>query len=715
MRIIIYLFLFSSAILMAQEKKNITLEDIWLNGTFNSKFFMGFNFMKDGNYYTEIKENNLIRREIRTGDSVSTLIKDGDIKFDNSKINIGDFEFSPDEKRILLKTDGEHIYRRSEKSIVYVYDLETKKTWKISGEKILHPTFNPKGDMIAFIKQDNNIYIYDLNTSSETQVTSDGFKNSIINGNCDWVYEEEFEFSRAFQWSPSGDYIVYYKFDETNVPEYSFINYGKLYPETYIYKYPKAGEDNSFVSLWSFNIHSGQNLQLFATKDNAEYVPRIKFTSDSYLLCIYNLNRHQDDLKLFFSDIRSGNKTLRYEEKNNAYIEINDNLYFLSDKKSFIYTSEKDGWNHIYLRWMNDSKEVCLTPGEFDIEDIKGIDEKNKMVFYTAARETPIERQLFSISFDGKKSKQLTAGHGMHRITMNAGCTYFTDNFSSVNIPPSYRLCDIKGNILKTLEDNKALAVKMNEYDIAPAAFLKVNDLNAWVIKPGKMEAGKKYPVLMYVYGGPNSQTVTDSWMGTNYFWYQMLAEKGYIIISVDNTGTGFRGEAFRKKTYLNLGKYESDDQIAAAKTIAGWNFVDPSRIGIWGWSYGGFMSSTCITKGADVFKTAIAVAPVTNWRYYDNIYTERYMRTPAENLSGYDENSPINMVNKLKGNFLLIHGTADDNVHFQNSVMMIEAMQKAGKSFDSEIYPDKNHSISGTKIRYHLYNKMTSFILGNL
>lgn len=713
-KIFVLLFLLPTFV-FSQSKKNITLEDIWLKGTFSAKGFYGFNFMNNGLYYTEVKENALLKKEVKTGDIVSTLINDGDIAFEQQKVNLGEFYFSDDESKIIIRTENENIYRRSVKSFVYIYELSSKKTWKLSPEKVLHPTFNPQGNQVAYVKTDNNIYIYDLVTSKETAVTNDGLKNNIINGNCDWVYEEEFEFSKAFQWNATGDFIAYYKFDEMNVPEYNFANYGKLYPENYTYKYPKAGEDNSFVSIWSYQISTGKNLRIFATKDHMEYVPRIKFTADAKTLCIFNLNRHQDNLKLFFANIENGLSTVKYDEKNKSYFEMNDNLTFLKDGKNMVYSSEKDGWNHIFIRQIESGVETCLTPGNYDIEEVKGVDEKNKKVYFTAACETPSEREFYSITFQGTKKVLLTKGNGIHRIEINPGFTLFTDNYSTANAPSVYQLCDMNGTSIKILEDNKALKTKMMDYDFSTVKFTTINNLNAWIIKPSNFDSTRKYPVLMYVYGGPNSQTVTNSWMGANYLWYQMLAQQGYIIVSVDNTGTGFRGEEFRKKTYLQLGKYESDDQIAAAKSIATWNFVDAARIGIWGWSYGGFMSSTCITKGADVFKTAIAVAPVTNWRYYDNIYTERYMRSPNENVSGYDDNSPVNMVSKLKGNYLIIHGTADDNVHFQNSVMMVDAMEKEMKVFDSEFYPNKNHSISGREIRFQLYSKMTRYILEKL
>lgn len=698
-----------------QAQKNITLEDIFKNNTFASKYVAGFNFMKDGKYYTETDAGNLLKKEVKTGVIAATIVNAEDLVFEGTPVKLQDYTFSADEKRLLIRTESESIFRRSSKARVFVYDIASKKIWQVGKDKILHATLNAKASQVAYVKDDNNLYLFDLASNKETAITTDGEKNKIINGNCDWVYEEEFSFSRAFEWNSDGSALAYYKFDESNVPEYSMPVYGKLYPSNNTFKYPKAGEDNSFVSIWSYQVSTNQSRRLFATKDYMEYIPRIRFAPYAKTLVIINLNRHQNETKWYAVNIENGDVRKFYEEQSRTYIDINDNTVFLKDGNTMIYSSEKDGWEHIYIRNVQTGTETCLTPGDFDIEDVKGVDEKEKRLYYTAAEWSPMDRQLFCVDFNGKNKKQLTRGPGIHRVTLNTDYTLFTDNHSNINTPSRIQLCDIKGDVVKVLEDNQTLKDVMKTFSLSQAEFLTINGLNAWMIKPTQFDSAKKYPVLMYVYGGPGSQTVTNGWMGSNFFWYQMLAEKGYIIISVDNTGTGFRGERFKKKTYLELGRYESDDQIEAARTIGTWKFVDAARIGIWGWSYGGFMSSTCITKGADVFKTAIAVAPVTNWRYYDNIYTERYMRTPAENASGYDENSPVNMVSKLKGNYLIIHGTGDDNVHFQNTVMMVDAMIAQGKVFDSEFYPNKNHSISGGNTRYQLYNKMTSFLLEKL
>jgi dipeptidyl-peptidase-4 len=715
MRKLFFLFLLAGSAALAQSKKSITLEDIWLNGTFSSKYVSGFNFMNDGRYFTEIENGDLLKKEVASGKTIAMLVNGSDLVYDGNKITLQDYTFSEDESRILIRTESESIFRRSSKAFCYVFNLKDKKLVKISNDKILHPAFNPQGSMVAFMKEDNNLYLYDIAQGTQTQITSDGKKNSIINGNCDWVYEEEFEFSRAFLWNSTGTALNYYKFDETNVLEYSMPVYGKLYPENNTFKYPKAGEDNSFVSIWSYSVEKKESKRLFSTKDHQEYIPRVKNTNDPNVLCIYSMNRHQDDLRFYFTNINTGEAVLRYQETNSAWVEVNDNIAFLKDGKSFVYTSEKDGWNHIYMRSIETGKEQCLTVGNYDVEEIKGVDEKTKLIYYTSAEQSPMDRQLYSISFDGKKKKQLTTGKGTHYVDFNTDFTFFTDNYSTINTPPVIQLCEASGKTVKVLEDNSKLNAVLSGYSLSNAQFTKINDLNAWMIRPPDFDSTKKYPVLMYVYGGPGSQTVKDAWMGANFAWFQMLAEKGYIIISVDNTGTGFRGAAFKRSTYKQMGNLESRDQIAAAETIAGWSFVDKSRIGIWGWSYGGFMSSSCIMKGANVFKTAIAVAPVTNWRYYDNIYTERYMRTPAENASGYDDNSPVNMASMLKGNYLIIHGTGDDNVHFQNSVMMVDALIKLGKTFDSEFYPNKSHSISGGKTRYQLYTKMTNFLLEKL
>jgi dipeptidyl-peptidase-4 len=496
--------------------------------------------------------------------------------------------------------------------------------------------------------------------------------------------------------------------------------YDGLYPKNYNYKYPKAGETNSIVGIRIYNVKTKGTMIADVGAEFDQYIPRIKWTKDPNTLCIYRLNRLQNKLELLMTNAATGSSEVAYTEENKYYVAINDNMAFLPDNNSFIFESEQDGNNHLFRYDWKKKKLTNLTPGKFDIAGITGVDEKNKLVYYTAAEKSPMERKLYVVNWDGKGKKVLTPEDGTHSITAIEGYNYFLDKHTRLTQVPVYYLRDASGKVVRTMEDNHVLAERMKAYDLGKIELkeIKLADgqtFNSWMITPPNFDPNKKYPVLMYQYSGPGSQEVADRFPVGNYFWHQMLAQKGYIIFCADGTGTGFRGEEFKKKTYLQLGKLESDDQINIAKYLATQPYVDKNRIGIWGWSYGGFMSSTCLFKGNDVFKAAIAVAPVTNWRYYDNIYTERYMRTPKENAVGYDENAPEKMADKLTGKFLLIHGTADDNVHFQNSVMLVDALIKANKEFDSEFYPNKAHGISGGNARPHLYKRMTDFILSNL
>ncbi len=722
MKYIYLLFLLVSTSSVVAQKKQITLEDIWKDYTFKVKNVPGFNAMKDGVHYSQLdmdgKKQLINIYVLEDGKKEKTIFDNSEQTFGGKDINVEDYAFSADEQKLLLFTEGQHIYRRSVLYRVFIYDLKTGSLQLLDYDKVLHASFSPDANKIGFVK-DNNLYYKDLQTDQTIAVTKDGEKNRIINGNCDWVYEEEFEFTRAYEWAPDGKHIAYYRFDESLVPEYTIAMYNGLYPTQYTYKYPKAGERNSIVQIKLYELDSKQTINTDIGKETDQYIPRIKWTTHANELCVYRMNRLQNKLELLLANAKDGNSEVMYEEKNKWYIEINDNLDFLPDGHSFIFNSEQDGYNHLYHYNWHSKRITDLTKGDYDIESIIGIDKDKELVYYTSTETSPLQRKLYSVNWRGDDKKCLTPEKGCHSITACTGNEYFLDRYSRLNKVPVYYLRDANGKIIRTLEDNAALEKLLGAYALGNLSLMKINgveeQLNGWMISPPDFDSSKKYPVLMYQYSGPNSQQVSDRFPVGDFFWHQMLAEKGYIVVCVDGTGTGYRGEAFRKKTYLQLGKYESDDQIAIAKNLGKLPYVDKNRIGIWGWSYGGFMSSTCIFKGADVFKMAIAVAPVTNWRYYDNIYTERYMRQPQENEKGYDENAPEKMVSKLKGKFLFIHGTADDNVHFQNSVMMTDALIKANKEYDSEYYPNKNHGISGGNTRYHLYKRMTDYILQNL
>ena len=580
----------------------------------------------------------------------------------------------------------------------------------------MYATFSPLGDKIAYVL-DNNLYIKNTSSEEVTQVTTDGKKNHIINGASDWVYEEEFALIRSFEWAPDGEHLAYYKFDETYVKEFSMDLFkGELYPTQQVFKYPKAGEDNSVVKIYFYNLKNQKNTFIYTEKDY-EYFPRIKWTNNPNELVIFGMNRHQNQLDFIVANATDASNKVLFTEKDKYFIDIHDNLTFLPEG-NFIWTSEKDGFNHIYLKGF-DGSEFQLTKGNWEVTDFHGFNSDKMEIYFTSTEDGSINRSLYVQSLENDEKRKLSTEDGTNSASFSKGLKYYMNSLSTANSAPKFNLHSADGTQLKVLEDNAEFNTKMQAFNLSEKEFFTIKtqdaELNAWMIKPANFEPTKKYPLFMFVYGGPGSQEVTNSFGWNDYYWHQMLSQKGYIVACVDNRGTGGKGAEFKKMTYKELGKYETIDQINAAKYFASLDYIDPSRIGIQGWSYGGYLSSLAITKGADIFSLAIAVAPVTNWRFYDNIYTERYMQTPRENPTGYDENSPINHVEKLKGHYLLIHGSADDNVHVQNTVEMISALVKANKQFDSFIYTDKNHEIFGGNTRLHLYQKMTDFILDNL
>lgn len=718
----------SSGTIFAQQKKEFTLEDIFLKGTFRMSFAPETKQMNDGEHYTEMKSGAqgwyLIKKSLKTGDSVgiiSSALSTGLL------INPASYEFSDDESRLVLTENAESIYRHSTKAQVYVITISTGKNIKIENGKVMYPVVSPDNKYIAYVR-DNNLYITDLNSGKETAVTTDGKRNEIINGAVDWVYEEEFSMSRGFEWSPDGKHIAFYRFDESKVKEFSMDMFTGLYPSQERWKYPKAGEANSRVDVLIYDLQAAKSITCKTGSENDQYLPRIKWTFATGILSIQRLNRLQNHWELLFASASSGEVWTIISEKSSTYVDISDNLKFLKDRFALIYTSEKDGFNHIYYYDFGvptglakvQGKETQITKGAWDVTGISYIDEKGGTIFYTSSEVSPTEDRLFSIDFKGKKKNMLSPEPGHHSITFGKGGKYYTDMHSAMGVPFRFVLKQADGKWQRVLESNRKCAETMGGYQFSKTEFGQMTTdsgikLNYWMMKPFNFDPAKKYPVLMFVYGGPGHNTVRNNWGGRNYFYHQYLTQKGYIVVSVDGRGTGNRGEAFKKCTYLQLGKLEHLDQAAAARWLSSQSYVDGNRIGIWGWSFGGYMSSLCITKTPETFKAAIAVAPVTNWRYYDNIYTERFLRTPEENPKGYDDNSPINFVKNIRGSYLLVHGTGDDNVHWQNTAEMINAMIKAGVRYDSEVYPNRNHGIGDSRAQYHLYRRMAEFVMGNL
>lgn len=700
--------------------QQITLEGIY-GGKYRETSLYGVNSLNDGENYTILTNAGLVKRSYE-----STLKKGQTSDIVVVKGQFQGYEFSADERYVLLQTDYNQIYRHSFTAKYEVFDTKTQaKTAIFGGKEIQEPLFSPDASKVAFAFE-NNLYIQDLKTNQVTQVTTDGKKNNIINGINDWVYEEEFGFVRNFDWNADGTSLAYVRFDESKVKEINIpIYYNNLYPEELRYKYPKAGQDNSVVSLHVFETKGKSTTKVDLNHVQNYYIPKIKFSNKTNLLTVVTSNRHQNNVDVSFYDLNSKKVNKLFTETNKAWIETDNlTLEFLADN-SFLWTSERDGNNHIYYYADNGKLINQITKGDWEVTNYYGYNPGNKTLYYQSnsnnGKRISTERQISSVSLDGKKTTMLTKNNGTNSAAFSKNFTYFINTFSNTATPKTISLVESKsGKDLGVIVDNTSLKDKLNTDNIGTKELFVLktaagNELNAYVIKPKNFDPNKKYPVLMYQYSGPGSQNVNNTYFNSNDYWHMMLAQEGYIVFCVDGRGTGYKGEDFKKQTYLQLGKYEVEDQIAAAKEIGKLAYVDQSRIGIWGWSYGGFMASNVLFKGADVFKAAIAVAPVTNWRYYDTVYTERFMRTPEENPSGYDDNSPIHHVEKLKGNFLLIHGSADDNVHPQNTFELSEALVQANKDFDMAIYTDKDHGIYGGKTRVQLYRKMTNFIKKNL
>lgn len=706
--------------MIVKSQTKLTNEAIW-NWEFTPKTLASIHPLKSQSAYTVIKVDYTARQakvvlyDFATAQELAVLVDSAtspQIPFFTS------YTFSEDEQKIILGTEVESIYRRSKRAIYYVHNLQNKKTSLLFGEPVQEPQFSPDGTKVAFVYA-RNLYIKDLQKNTIEQLTTDGSKH-IINGLTDWVYEEEFGIVRAFDWNANGTAIAFMRFDETDVPEFSMDIYGQdLYPFPYTFKYPKAGEKNAAISLFLYHLEDQQTTSIELGDEVPYYIPRFAFTPDENRLTVQTMNRLQNHLKLWAYDIEQKEAKVLLEEHSSTYVDIHDNLRFLP-QGAFLWTSERDGFNHIYHYNADGSLKKQLTKGPWEVTRFFGYNTKAKELYYASVEKSSIERVVYALSINGKRKRVLTPETGYNGVSFSADYQYYIHTYEDATTPISYTLRATKnGGLVRAIEDNAALKEKLASYALAKKEFSTIaingEELNMWVLKPKDFDPSKKYPLFMYQYSGPGSQNVANKWHGQRDMWHQLLVQKGYIVACVDGRGTGFKGADFKKMTYLQLTKFETEDQIAAAKKLGELDYIDENRIGIWGWSYGGHMAANCILKGKDVFAMAISVAPVTNWRFYDTIYTERFMRTPQENPEGYDLNSPLNYAHLLQGKYLLIHGTGDDNVHVQNTMRMVEALVQANKQFEWMIYPDKNHGIYGGNTSLHLYNKMTNFIEKNL
>jgi dipeptidyl peptidase IV len=668
--------------------------------------------MNDGEHYTVLEKDGIVKYSYKTGKKIETILE----------AKIQDYTFSHDESKVLVLNEQQPIYRHSFLGKYHVVNLSKngKITALNNGNWVQEPKFSPDGRFVAFISG-NNLYYQDLSSEKITQITFDGEKNKIINGLADWVYEEEFGHADMYQWAKNSESLVFVKFDESQVKEMNMqVFNGNLYPQDFRFKYPKAGEENSKVSVYAYDLKLNKSTQINLANFEAYYIPQVFQTAQPNEIAIATSNRHQNKLEIIKINTKNYSTKKILTETDAAWIETDNlSLEFLEDN-SFLWASERDGFRHFYWYTPDGKLKKQITKGNWEITDYYGFSPKNSEILVQTTEKGSTNRVVSKINIKTGKKQIVSESNGTNNADFSKSFQYFINTHSSAEQPNTYTLRDFNGKTLRELQNNNSALKKLQSDGFVAKEFLQIpnkngDQMNAWMIKPKDFSPNKKYPVLMFQYSGPGSQQVSNAWDGRNTIWFNLLAQKGYIVLCVDGRGTGYRGTKYKKATYKNLGKYEIEDQIAAAQWIGSQSYVDAGRIGIFGWSFGGYMASLAMTKGADVFKVGIAVAPVTTWRYYDTIYTERYLQTPQENPQGYDENSPINFADLMKGKYLLIHGTADDNVHYQNAVEMAEALIQKNKEFEFMTYPDKNHGIYGGNTRLHLYQKMTDFILNNL
>ncbi len=723
--ILFFTFLFP---ILTSAQNKLSLSDFVTDHTFQAKTVSGVNSMNDGIHFSSLKNSSsIVKYSYRTGEEVETIFSLDQLK-EKPIEQITAYTFSANEQRILIESNKKPIYRRSYTAEYYIWDDYTQTLYELSEYGPQQAAeFSPDGERVAFVR-DNNLFIKTIRFGTEQQVTNDGEFNKIINGIPDWVYEEEFGYNKAYAWSPNSDKLAFVKFNETEVSEFSMQMYkgmvpertdNELYPGFYTFKYPKAGEKNSEVSVHVYDIKTRTTIEADTGEETDIYIPRLKWSPDGENLVIFSLNRRQNELVVLYTNPHTGDSRTLFTERNNRYIDSDflDFFRYLEDNSHFVVMSERNGWSHLYLYRNNGFLVKQITSGEFDVTDFYGYDDSRKLFFYQAAKKSPLQREVYSISLDGKNTELLSPNVGTNRAIFSSNYRFYLNYHSSKNTPEKVTVYDRRAREVRVVENNTTLKNKLEQYILPTKEFFTFNtsegiELNGYMLLPSDFDAGNQYPVIMYQYSGPNSQQVNDAWRMD---WHYYMAEQGYIIVCVDPRGTAARGEEFRKSTYLQLGKLESDDQVEAARYLQSLNYVDGNNISIWGWSYGGFISTLALGKGGDLFKAAVSVAPVTNWRYYDTVYTERYMRTPQQNPNGYDDNSPINNIKDISGNLLLIHGTADDNVHAQNTYEYAEALVQEGIQFDMHIYTNRNHSIIGGNTRMHLYTKIVNFFEANL
>ena len=710
----------------------ITLKDV-TGKTFTPKYITGVDPIKGTDRYASISNDGrqIIEYAFKTGNQTRVLFDIANTHGESIK-QLDGYMLSPDGKRMLIQTNTHKIYRRSFTADYYIYTIQSRKLEKLStGRPQQIPTWSPDGNQIAFVRNNNIFLVKLLYDNAESQITKDGKFNEIINGVPDWVYEEEFSTNRSLCFTADSRMLCWIKYDERKVKEYSLqlfmgshptMKANEVYPGTYTYKYPKAGEDNSIVSVWSYEIQTHKTNRLQVPLEGDGYIPRIKSTNDANRIIVFTMNRHQDVLNLYAVNPRTTLSQLLIKEQGDKYVKEEAMEGITIGQNSILLPSDRDGYMHLYLYNMNGSLIRKIGDGNYDITSIYGYDETTGDVYYQAASINTHDRQIF-VSHKNGKTERLTDTNGWNKAIFSGDYKYFLNTWSNYNTPYVFTIRDSKGKVLSTPVDNKELKEKVKTYGFNGRETFSFTTsegvkLDGWMVKPKDFDTNKKYPVILFQYSGPGSQQVNDAWnagsMGNGGAFDYYLAQQGFIVVCVDGRGTGGRGAAFEKCTYLRIGELESRDQVETALWLGKQSYIDKERIGIWGWSFGGFNTLMSMSEGRPVFKAGVAVAPPTNWRYYDTIYTERYMRTPKENGSGYATN-PIQRANALHGALLICHGMADDNVQPQNTMEYTEALIQADKDFKENIYTNRNHGIYGGNTRIHLLRQISNWFIEHL
>jgi dipeptidyl-peptidase-4 len=682
----------------------------------------GARWMPDGESFSYVAREGLVLEEAVTGARRVTVESSALVLPDASgPIAIEDYEWSPDGGKLLIYTNSQRVWRANTKGTYYVYDLSARTLTPLSRQPGWQQfaKWSPTGDRIGFVR-DNDIFVVDVAGSEERALTTDG-SGLIINGTFDWVYEEELGLQDGWRWSPDGSRIAYWQLDQTDVAVFTWIDdLAGIYSVPFELRYPKAGEPPALARIGVVSAAGGATKWLDVGGEPDDYLARMDWADSPDEVLVQRLNRLQNRIDLILADAGTGAARVVYSDTDEAWVDVDDDFTWVADGERFLWTSEADGHNQIYVVDRSGGVVRRLTDEPADVLSVVAVDEAGGWVYYTAAAPSAMERHLFRVRLAGGAAERVTAEPGSHSPSVDPTGRYVIDRYSRAGVPPVAALIETDGDPVRVLEDNAELRRRLGEFGLNAPEFFTVSgadpaagELNGWLIRPPGFDPSREYPVLMYVYGTPGAQTVTDAWWGNRYLWHQLLAQRGYIIASVDARGSSGRGRTFEKAGYLRQGAVVTDDQIAAARWLAAQPFVDEDRIGMWGWSGGGYTTGLALARGGDLFRAGLSVAPVTDWRFYDNIYTERFMRTPQENAAGYDETSVVRLAEGLTADYLLIHGTADDNVHFQNAVQLIDALQAAGKQFDFMLYPNQNHGIPARQL--HLFTFMTDWVLGHL